>query len=240
MCVSMHVWLYISCVAVGTLTCSKVARVSVCPQALLALKEKTWAFGQETRRSLLKEDSHKVECWQEPSKEHQVSALLCNAKCGFSFNVLTVHTRSFKKKKKTNSVIISCLVSTTRKTWHRQETETLAYRNSSCLLCFFLFHHTERCRRCKARMLLQRNCTRHGGLFESTSHTVWLLFYEVRCMSSDSPFFYLSSLSLVLIKCRRVFRPFEMFSLLCFRLLLQSNLGIDLILFLELCVEKRF
>ncbi|KAM3606725.1 uncharacterized protein V6R79_022079 [Siganus canaliculatus] len=42
----------------GTLVCSKVAKVSVCPQALLALREQIQAFGQETRHAFLKEA-----CW---------------------------------------------------------------------------------------------------------------------------------------------------------------------------------
>ncbi|XP_076025398.1 cilia- and flagella-associated protein 46 [Genypterus blacodes] len=36
-------------------TCSRVAMVSVCPQALLAVREQTRVFGQETRHALLKE-----------------------------------------------------------------------------------------------------------------------------------------------------------------------------------------
>ncbi|XP_073337460.1 cilia- and flagella-associated protein 46 isoform X1 [Pagrus major] len=57
----------------GTLACSGVAKVSVCPRALLALRERIWAFGQETGHALLKEA-----CWQgaegrlEASQEHQV------------------------------------------------------------------------------------------------------------------------------------------------------------------------
>ncbi|XP_047458245.1 cilia- and flagella-associated protein 46 isoform X2 [Mugil cephalus] len=56
----------------GALTCSGVAKVSVCPQALLVLKEQTRAFGRKTRRPLLKEDSrHSVEGRTEASVEHQ-------------------------------------------------------------------------------------------------------------------------------------------------------------------------
>ncbi|KAM6916250.1 cilia- and flagella-associated protein 46 [Xenentodon cancila] len=58
--------------ATGTLTCSRVAKVSVCPRALLALRERTRAFVQETKHSPLNDDSlYSVEGWQEPSKEHQ-------------------------------------------------------------------------------------------------------------------------------------------------------------------------
>ncbi|XP_061693623.1 cilia- and flagella-associated protein 46 isoform X2 [Syngnathoides biaculeatus] len=39
----------------GSLTCSKVAKVSVCPRALLALREQTRAFDQKMRHALLKE-----------------------------------------------------------------------------------------------------------------------------------------------------------------------------------------
>ncbi|XP_026212735.1 cilia- and flagella-associated protein 46 isoform X2 [Anabas testudineus] len=42
----------------GTLACSRVAKVSVCPWALLALREQTRAFGQETKHAFLKEG-----CW---------------------------------------------------------------------------------------------------------------------------------------------------------------------------------
>ncbi|XP_056252103.1 cilia- and flagella-associated protein 46 [Seriola aureovittata] len=57
----------------GTLTCSRVAKVSVCPQALLALREQTRAFGQHTRHSLLKEACwHSAEGRMEASEEHQV------------------------------------------------------------------------------------------------------------------------------------------------------------------------
>ncbi|XP_075933471.1 cilia- and flagella-associated protein 46 [Anarhichas minor] len=41
--------------APGTLTCSTVAKVSVCPRALLALRDQTRAFGLETRHALSKQ-----------------------------------------------------------------------------------------------------------------------------------------------------------------------------------------
>ncbi|KAF7668645.1 hypothetical protein LDENG_00299490 [Lucifuga dentata] len=55
----------------GTLMCSSVAKVSVCPQALLALQEQTRAFGQGMRHALLKEacwhsSEDKLEAPQEP------------------------------------------------------------------------------------------------------------------------------------------------------------------------------
>lgn len=88
-CVYMHVWLYVSSVVVGTLTCSKVAKVSVCPLALVTLREKVWAFGQETRRSLLKEDAlYDAERWQETSKDHQVFALLSKTKVWLVFSAV--------------------------------------------------------------------------------------------------------------------------------------------------------
>lgn len=61
-----------------TLACSGVAKVSVCLRAMLALRERIWAFGQETRHALLKEA-----CWQgaesrlEASQEHQVFPCVC-------------------------------------------------------------------------------------------------------------------------------------------------------------------
>ncbi|XP_044070722.1 cilia- and flagella-associated protein 46 isoform X2 [Siniperca chuatsi] len=56
----------------GTLTCSRVAKVSVCPRVLLALREQTLAFGQETRHALLKEACwHGAEGRLEASEEHQ-------------------------------------------------------------------------------------------------------------------------------------------------------------------------
>ncbi|XP_070834007.1 cilia- and flagella-associated protein 46 [Chaetodon trifascialis] len=57
----------------GTLACSRVAKVSVCPQALLALREQIRAFGQETRHALLKEACwHGLEGRLEASEEHKV------------------------------------------------------------------------------------------------------------------------------------------------------------------------
>ncbi|XP_031140179.1 cilia- and flagella-associated protein 46 isoform X1 [Sander lucioperca] len=57
----------------GTLTCSRVAKVSVCPQALLALREQTRTFGQETRHALLKQACwHSAEGRLEASEEHHV------------------------------------------------------------------------------------------------------------------------------------------------------------------------
>ncbi|KAK5853566.1 hypothetical protein PBY51_014708 [Eleginops maclovinus] len=50
----------------GSLTCSKVAKVSVCPRALLALREQTRAFCQETRHALLR---HAAEGRTQPSEE---------------------------------------------------------------------------------------------------------------------------------------------------------------------------
>ncbi|XP_026165910.1 cilia- and flagella-associated protein 46 isoform X3 [Mastacembelus armatus] len=47
----------------GTLTCSRVAKVSVCPRALLALREQARALGQEIRHALLK-----VTCWYNVKK----------------------------------------------------------------------------------------------------------------------------------------------------------------------------
>ncbi|GLD56038.1 cilia- and flagella-associated protein 46, partial [Lates japonicus] len=56
----------------ATLTCSRVAKVSVCPRALLALREQTRAFGQETRHALLKEACwHGAEGRLEASEERQ-------------------------------------------------------------------------------------------------------------------------------------------------------------------------
>ncbi|TMS04948.1 Cilia- and flagella-associated protein 46 [Larimichthys crocea] len=57
----------------GTLACSKVAKVSVCPQALLALRELTQTFGQETSYALYKEAGwHKAEGRLEVFEEHQI------------------------------------------------------------------------------------------------------------------------------------------------------------------------
>ncbi|XP_028983141.1 cilia- and flagella-associated protein 46 isoform X3 [Betta splendens] len=53
----------------GILTCSSVAKVSVCPQALGALRKKTQAFGQETRHTLLKEGF-----WQSTDSRLEVTA----------------------------------------------------------------------------------------------------------------------------------------------------------------------
>ncbi|KAG7229994.1 hypothetical protein INR49_009714 [Caranx melampygus] len=39
----------------GALTCSRVAKVSVCPKALRGLRERTKAFGQQSRQALLKD-----------------------------------------------------------------------------------------------------------------------------------------------------------------------------------------
>ncbi|XP_051232115.1 cilia- and flagella-associated protein 46 [Dicentrarchus labrax] len=59
----------------GSLTCSRVTKVSVYPQALLALREQTQAFGQETRHALLKEACwHVAEARLEASTEHQKTA----------------------------------------------------------------------------------------------------------------------------------------------------------------------
>ncbi|XP_063348312.1 cilia- and flagella-associated protein 46 [Pelmatolapia mariae] len=56
----------------GSLTCSGMAKVSVCPQALLALREQTRAFCQETRHALLNKDSlRSVEDRLEASEEYQ-------------------------------------------------------------------------------------------------------------------------------------------------------------------------
>nr|XP_046258124.1 cilia- and flagella-associated protein 46 isoform X1 [Scatophagus argus] len=58
----------------GTLACSRVAKVLVCPQALLALREQIRAFGQETRHAFLKEACwYRAEGRLEALEEHQVS-----------------------------------------------------------------------------------------------------------------------------------------------------------------------
>ncbi|CAG6017918.1 unnamed protein product [Menidia menidia] len=63
--------------AQGTLTCLRVAKASVCPQALLSLREQTLAFDQETGLSLLMEDSwHGAESWSKVTARHSKSALL--------------------------------------------------------------------------------------------------------------------------------------------------------------------
>ncbi|KAF3842493.1 hypothetical protein F7725_024444 [Dissostichus mawsoni] len=59
----------------GSLTCSKVAKVSVCPRALLALREQIRAFNQETRHALLKHACwHAAERRPQPSEEHRKAA----------------------------------------------------------------------------------------------------------------------------------------------------------------------
>ncbi|XP_075891746.1 cilia- and flagella-associated protein 46 isoform X3 [Nelusetta ayraudi] len=50
----------------GALACSRVARVSVCPQALLALREQSRAFGSETWHALLKRAR-----WQGPEVDQE-------------------------------------------------------------------------------------------------------------------------------------------------------------------------
>lgn len=69
----------------GTLACSGVAKVSVCPQALLALREQTWAFGQETRHALLRKARwHGAEGGQGAQEEHQDSPTVRRAVTFFS------------------------------------------------------------------------------------------------------------------------------------------------------------
>ncbi|XP_039478106.1 cilia- and flagella-associated protein 46 isoform X2 [Oreochromis aureus] len=56
----------------GSLTCSGMAKASVCPQALLALREQSRAFCQETRHALLNKDSLcSIEDRLEASEEYQ-------------------------------------------------------------------------------------------------------------------------------------------------------------------------
>ncbi len=80
----------------GTLACSEVAKVSVCPQALLALREQTRAFGQEARHALLKEACwHGAEGSQEASEEHQVFLCVCLVKTSsHPFTLLALSTAS--------------------------------------------------------------------------------------------------------------------------------------------------
>lgn len=54
------------CCSAGALACSRVARVSVCPQALLALREQSRAFGSETWHALLKRAR-----WQGPEVDQE-------------------------------------------------------------------------------------------------------------------------------------------------------------------------
>ncbi|KAI4812824.1 hypothetical protein KUCAC02_024191, partial [Chaenocephalus aceratus] len=59
----------------GSLTCSKVAKVSVCPRALLALREQIRAFDQEMRHGLFKHACwHAAEGRPQPSEEHRKAA----------------------------------------------------------------------------------------------------------------------------------------------------------------------
>lgn len=58
-------FLFFFCSA-GALACSRVARVSVCPQALLALREQSRAFGCETWHALLKRAR-----WQGPEVDQE-------------------------------------------------------------------------------------------------------------------------------------------------------------------------
>lgn len=57
----------------GDVRCSKVAKVSVCPQALLDLRDQVRVFRLETRQSLLKGDPLQgPESWLEDSEGLQV------------------------------------------------------------------------------------------------------------------------------------------------------------------------
>ncbi|XP_029377626.1 cilia- and flagella-associated protein 46 [Echeneis naucrates] len=61
--------------ATGSLTCSRVANVSVCLEALLALREQTRAFSQQARHALLKEACrHTTEGRMEAPEEYQKTA----------------------------------------------------------------------------------------------------------------------------------------------------------------------
>ncbi|XP_054655409.1 cilia- and flagella-associated protein 46 [Dunckerocampus dactyliophorus] len=72
----------------SSVTCSSVAKVSVCPRALLALQEQTRAFDQETRHALLKEAFLYEGRGEEDPEEHHISDSKTDAE-----NVLTLHFR---------------------------------------------------------------------------------------------------------------------------------------------------
>lgn len=66
------------CCSAGALACSRVARVSVCPQALLALSEQSQAFGCEILHFSLKRAHWQgPEVGQECPKERQPSPKVC-------------------------------------------------------------------------------------------------------------------------------------------------------------------
>ncbi|XP_061546899.1 cilia- and flagella-associated protein 46 isoform X4 [Phycodurus eques] len=71
----------------GSLACSKVAKVSVCPTALLALREQTRAFDQKMRHALLKE-ACLHEGREETPEEHHISHPRHDEE-----NALTLHLR---------------------------------------------------------------------------------------------------------------------------------------------------
>nr|XP_057920264.1 cilia- and flagella-associated protein 46 isoform X2 [Doryrhamphus excisus] len=72
----------------SSVTCSSLAKVSVCPRALLALREQTRAFDQETRQALLKEAFLYEGRMEEDPEDHHASDPKTDAE-----NELTHHFR---------------------------------------------------------------------------------------------------------------------------------------------------
>lgn len=200
---STHVWLCVYSVEAGILTCSRVAKVLVCPRTLLALREKT-------RHALLKEA-----CWHgdkgrvEASVEHQTfppvwglfsSFTLLTLSTANLINKLTplqlfsshVSSRLFGILETADFYIqaLCCCIRWVYESNQCPETINTALQLMTITSLFFLFPYTEKCHRRNVSTSLQRNCTRYGRLFESTPHTVWLLLLKVMyCICDQIPQF---------------------------------------------------
>ena len=88
--------MFVNSFVTGTLICSRVAKVLVCPRALMALREQVRAFGLETRHAFLKEACwHSTEGRQEAPNEHQVFTLVCLVQ---AFALLKLSTASLINK----------------------------------------------------------------------------------------------------------------------------------------------
>lgn len=183
-----------------------MAKVSVCPQALLALREQTRAFCQETRHALLNKDSlRSVEDRLEASEEYQVFLHVCPVKA------TTCLSLYYSTNALTTLHLILCHVYflLTGKTFIPKQ--HLTERNvrvklisglKPLTLLSLLFLYTETIRR--VSMSFQRTCKRHGRIFKSTPQTVWLLLLKVNMSDTLIPNNYIFPTCFFLTQGRRL------------------------------------
>lgn len=161
------------CCVVGTLTCSRVTKVSVCPRALLALRERMQAFGLETGHAFFREACQQT--LNATEGKIQVSTDVQSFPC---VRFLSIYKHYTLQASRSHCCIYYHLMSllTHQESWqgwlwHSSIVPQKMWECKQYPINTSTNHlsYTGKCSGWSSDTSLQKNCSRYGRLLEATS-----------------------------------------------------------------------